>query len=290
MNTVWSTYIQNINTLYLSRALRFSDLFRDKYVDAFRIDDKRRILEIGCGPGALAQALDRWYPEAEVVGIDRDTNFIEFAKREAPHISFLEGDATALSFPDESFDVTVSNTVAEHVEPAKFFGEQYRVLKKDGVCLMLSARRGINHTAPCVSAMSDLEKDVWQRVQSRCAEVDKKYKVCAYPMSEMEYPRIMESYGFRQVSVEYITVNLTPDDPRYSVETAHAMINAKRYGDLDGVDYLSHIAADLVTDEERIEMKRAINARYDERINLYNQGIKQWDTNVSVTMILRGIK
>ena len=68
------------------------------------------------------------------------------------------------------------------------------------------------------------------------------------------------------------------------------MINAKRYGDLDGVDYLPHIAADLVTDEERIEMKRAINARYDERINLYNQGIKQWDTNVSVTMILRGIK
>ena len=31
----------------------------------------------------------------------------------------------------------------------------------------------------------------------------------------------------------------------------------------------------------------AVNAKYDERISLYRRGIKQWDTTVSVTMIVR---
>ncbi|NLG88359.1 MAG: class I SAM-dependent methyltransferase, partial [Clostridiaceae bacterium] len=144
MNTIWSTYIQKIDTLYLTRTLRFSDIFKEKYQKAFKIDNKRKILEIGCGPGALSQALYRWYPNAEIVGIDRDSNFIDFASKQAPQIVFMEDDATGLSFQDKTFDVTISYTVQEHIEPAKFFGEQYRVLKDDGVCLVLSARRGIN--------------------------------------------------------------------------------------------------------------------------------------------------
>lgn len=34
-----------------------------------------------------------------------------------------------IPFENESFDVTISNTVAEHIEPSRFYGEQYRVLK-----------------------------------------------------------------------------------------------------------------------------------------------------------------
>lgn len=30
--------------------------------------------------------------------------------------------------------------------------------------------------------------------------------------------------------------------------------------------------------------------KYDKRIELYDKGIKQWDTNMSVTMIMRGVK
>ena len=86
MNTIWSTYVQGIGTLYNTRLLRFSDLFQSKYREAFRIDDKKRILEIGCGPGALAESLARWYPAAQVYGVDRDSNFIAFAKQQNPMI------------------------------------------------------------------------------------------------------------------------------------------------------------------------------------------------------------
>ena len=80
MNTIWSTYIQNIGTLYFSRSLRFSDYFKEQYKKVFEIEDKRNILEIGCGPGALAESLSRWYPHSQVCGLDRDSNFIVFAR------------------------------------------------------------------------------------------------------------------------------------------------------------------------------------------------------------------
>jgi len=290
MNTVWSTYVQGIGTLYNTRLLRFSDLFLKKYREAFRIDDKKRILEIGCGPGALAESLARWYPGAQVFGVDRDSNFIAFAKQQNPLIQYAEGDATALAFENESVDVTISNTVAEHIEPSKFYGEQYRVLKENGVCLVLSARRGINIAAPCIREQSEFEKEIWKRTEKQLAEVDEKFSVCAYPQNEAELPLCMEQYGFRNVTTEYLTVNLTPDNPVYTKETAHAMINANRQVSLDSADELLRIATEVVTGDEIEELKRIINSKYDKRIELYDKGIKQWDTNVSVTMVIRGEK
>ena len=290
MNTIWSTCVQGIGTLYQSRCLRFADLFKEKYITAFDIGARKDILEIGCGPGSLAQALHRWYPECLVTGIDRDSNFIEFAKEKAPEIMFAEGDAMALDFENGSFDVTVSNTVAEHIEPSKFFGEQYRVLRENGICLVLSARRGVNFYAPCIAEQSDFENEIWNRVSKRIEESNKEYDVCLYPMTEQEYPLCMEKYGFRNVSTEYITINLTPDNPAYSKETAHAMINANRQGQLDGINMLKAIASDLVSADEIAELIRLTNQKYDKRLELYNAGIKQWDTNVSLTMIMRGIK
>lgn len=290
MNTDWSTYIQGIGTLHFSRSLRFSDLFKEKYMRAFAVDNPKNILEVGCGSGALSQALHRWYPNSDIVGIDRDSAFIAFAKEQKTEVRFAEGDATQLSFANETFDVTVSNTVAEHIEPSKFFGEQYRVLKHNGICIMLSSRRGINFSAPCIAEESDFEKEIWQRVEHRLREADKEFGVCLYPMNEQEYPICMQEYGFRDVSTEYITVNLTPDNPIYSKETAHAMINANRQTHLDGIERLAAIASDLVRKDEISELKRLANLKYDKRVALYDAGVKQWDTNVSVTMVLRGIK
>ena len=290
MNTIWSTYIQGIGTLYQSRSLRFADLFKEKYVSAFDMGARKNILEIGCGPGALAQALHRWYPDRLVTGMDRDSNFIAFAKEKTPEITFVEGEATALAFENESFDVTISNTVAEHIEPSGFFGEQYRVLRKNGICLVLSARRGVNFYAPCIAEQSDFENEIWSRVSKRIEEINKEHSICLYPMTEQEYPLCMEKYGFRNVSTEYITINLTPDNPAYSKESACAMINANRQSQLDGIKMLNAMAPDLVSADEVAELIRLTDQKYDKRLELYGAGIKQWDTNASVTMIMRGIK
>ena len=290
MNTIWSGLIQIPEMLYQTRMLRFSDRFREAYMNAFGIDQAKRILELGCGPGALSQALHRWYPNAEIIGTDRDTAFLSFAKVHAPDIRFAEEDATALSVADESVDVTISNTVAEHIEQSAFFGEQHRVLKKGGVCLVLSARRGIHVDAPCVSEKSDFEKEFWSRSEAYLSELDKELGICLYGMNEAEYPLTMQKYGFRDVSVSYLAIDLTPDDPKYSREDAHAMIEAGRQVALNPVGILENKKADFIPDAEIAEMKRLINEKYNRRLELYDAGTKQWDTNVSVIMIVRGIK
>jgi len=265
-------------------------MFKNQYTDVFGIDDNAKILEIGCGPGALAESLSRWYPLAQIYGLDRDSNFIEFAKKNAPQVHFSEGDATELPYENDSFDVTISNTVAEHIEPSKFYGEQYRVLKENGVCIVLSARKGINISAQCIKEETDFEKEIWKRVDKFYTEINEKYAVCAYPQSEMEMPLCMEQYGFRNVTTEYITINLTPDNPIYPKEMAHAMINANRRCAVDNIESLTQIGDGIVSTSEIEELKCIVNAKYDKRIELYDDGIKQWDTNLSVTMIMRGIK
>lgn len=290
MNTIWSDYIQNIGTLYSSRTLRFSDEYQEQYRNAFRIEGRKRILEIGCGPGALTQSLTRWYPTAEIIGIDRDVAFIQFAKQQAPDITFMEADATALPFEDDSFDVVISNTVQEHIEPSKFFGEQFRVLKSNGICLVLSARRGINIVADCIAEQSSFEEAIWKKVEPFCQNINQEYQVGRYSMSESELPSAMEQYGFRQVSTDYLTINLTPDNPENSPELACAMINAHRQTNIDAVNSWMHIAPGVVNQAELSEMKKLVNAKYDKRIAFYHEGIKQWDTNVALTMVLRGVK
>lgn len=290
MNNLWSTRIQRTSTLYESRSLRFHDLFREQYVNAFAIPDQASILEIGCGPGALAEALSRWYPQATVTGIDRDRNFVDFAATRAPHLSFLEGDATSLPFADGSFDVTISNTVQEHIPPDGFYGEQYRVLKEGGICLVLSARRGYHILAPCVAEETQLEREVYEAVAPYGEEASKTYGIGAYATDERGIPSVMEQYGFRQVSTAYLTVNLTPDHPIYDRKTAHAIINANRQTSLDYIDCIPVIAPGVIPADTLAELRAVIHAKYDERIRLYDRGVKQWDCNVSVTMVTRGIK
>lgn len=290
MNIVWSSYVQGIDTLYLSRKLRFADIFEHKYKELFRLDEKRRIkiLEIGCGPGALAAALHRWYPNADITAIDRDSEFIRFASGQEKDVRFMEGDATALPFADGSFDVTISNTVSEHIEPSKFFGEQLRVLKPGGVCLVLSSRRGINIAAEC-TVPDEREEEFWKRV-SQYDDSMEKYSVCQYPMSEAELPAAAERYGFKNVSVGYAAIDLTPDDPKYPPQMARDMINAHRGTKLDAFASALRTMPERVSAEEIEELKAAANIRYDKRLELYERGDKQWDTNVNIIMVLRGVK
>lgn len=290
MNTVWSDYVQGIKTLYLSRKLRFDDIFFGQYKTLFDIDTERNlnILEIGCGPGALATSLHRWYPNAEITAIDRDSNFITYAKSSAPEINFLEGDATKLPFNDCAFDITISNTVSEHIEPSKFFGEQMRVLKPGGICLVLSSRRGITSKAECLE-MSDTEKKFWQKAESEYDTTYDKYSICKYPMSESALPLEMEKYGFKNIRSGYALIDLTPDDPKYSSKMAHDIINADRYTSIEAVDATVRYNKNINADEAE-KVKNIINEKYDKRTALYDDGKKQWDTNVSIIMVVRGVK
>lgn len=74
---------------------------------AIRSDD--RVLDVACGTGVLArEAIARTGPAGVVAGVDASLGMLEVARRIAPAVDWRQGDAGSLPFPDQSFDVVVS--------------------------------------------------------------------------------------------------------------------------------------------------------------------------------------
>lgn len=90
-----------------------------------------RVLDIGCGTGEGSLFLAREFPQARVRGIDISEEMIREAIAKVGldpegRIAFKVGDASNLSYADESFDL-----VAQLNMPP-FFGEMARVLRPGG--------------------------------------------------------------------------------------------------------------------------------------------------------------
>ncbi len=103
-----------------------------------------RVLDIGCGPGLLAQEMaEAVGAEGRVHGVDLSPSMLAIAERRrgapgAAPIALEEADASSLPFPDESFDAAVSTQVYEYVAdmPAAL-AEARRVLMPGGRLLIL---------------------------------------------------------------------------------------------------------------------------------------------------------
>jgi len=108
-----------------------------------------RVLEVGCGPGRLSMLLARRHG-LRVTGLDLDPEMIELAcvhagegngDNRAP--SFVVGDVSAISFPDESFDLVVSTLSMHHwADPRSGLTEIGRVLRPGGRALVWDFRGG----------------------------------------------------------------------------------------------------------------------------------------------------
>jgi demethylmenaquinone methyltransferase/2-methoxy-6-polyprenyl-1,4-benzoquinol methylase len=95
------------------------------------VDPGARVLDACCGTGDLAIAA---LPFArEVVGLDFSERMLARARRKAPAIEWVQGDALALPFDDSSFDAaTVGFGVRNLDDLEAGLRELHRVLAPDG--------------------------------------------------------------------------------------------------------------------------------------------------------------
>lgn len=92
----------------------------------------REVLDICCGTGNLAAAAAA--RGARVTGVDFAPTMIEIARSKFAGAEFRIGDAEALRFPSESFDVALCSFGLWHMaEPDKALAEAARILRKDGI-------------------------------------------------------------------------------------------------------------------------------------------------------------
>lgn len=116
-------------------AFPFFTRFGEALVEFAQIAPHEHVLDVGCGAGAaLKPALAR---AASATGVDRSAWMAERARAAAPGADVRIGDASALEFERNSFDVVVSGFVVFFMpDPTAALREWARVLKPDGRLVM----------------------------------------------------------------------------------------------------------------------------------------------------------
>jgi SAM-dependent methyltransferase len=114
---------------------RWSALAGEVFLDWLARPKGLRWLDVGCGTGAFTELLVANCAPAEVQALDPSASQIAYA-RTRPGVSlahFRQGDAQALPFADDSFDVAVMALVISFVpDPAKAVAEMARTVRPGG--------------------------------------------------------------------------------------------------------------------------------------------------------------
>lgn len=106
---------------------------------------RRRILEVAPGPGYLAIEIAR-RGAYQVTGLDISHTFVEIATRNAHEahveIDFQQGNAAAMPFPDNSFDLILCRAAFKNfTQPIAAMNEMHRVLTPGGRALIVDLRK-----------------------------------------------------------------------------------------------------------------------------------------------------
>ncbi len=130
-----STYTATDAAAYERLMGRWSRSLALQFIAFAGLEDRDRILDLGCGTGSLAFALAARPEPLQIVGLDIAEPYVAQARAEAndPRLSFRIGDAVALDFPDDSFDRCYSLLVLNFVpQPIRAVREMLRVTRPGG--------------------------------------------------------------------------------------------------------------------------------------------------------------
>jgi ubiquinone/menaquinone biosynthesis C-methylase UbiE len=114
--------------------------------------DSPSILEVGPGPGHLAERLLTLLPDGRWTGLDIDRAMLDAAERRLAdegldaRSTAVQGDVTVLPFDDASFDLVVSSLSAHHwPDPVAGFREIRRVLRPEATALVFDLPKAWGH-------------------------------------------------------------------------------------------------------------------------------------------------
>lgn len=94
----------------------------------------QRVLDVGCGPGALTTELVRRLGPAAVTAVDPSEPFVAAAQERHPGVRVERAPAESLPFPDQAFDAALAQLVVHFMaDPVAGLREMARVTRRQGV-------------------------------------------------------------------------------------------------------------------------------------------------------------
>lgn len=171
----------------------------EELADDCKIDDQTRVLDIACGKGTSAVFLARKYG-CRVEGLDISENLIEQARELAIRkgvsdiVNFRVGDAMALPYSENEFDVVVSQAVLILIDDKnKAVQEAKRVLKPGGKAGWLELSWKIPPSDEFLDAVSN--------------------EICAHCMTNVltfeEWENLFQDLGFSEIEVKRFSMTMS---------------------------------------------------------------------------------
>ncbi len=107
---------------------------------AHRVQAGAEVLSVGCGPGVILREVSALDGSIRATGIDVSAERVREAKqknRGIPQVEFVRGDAQAMQFPSDRFDLVYSRMLLEYLKDKEgAVREMVRVCKRGGTVLL----------------------------------------------------------------------------------------------------------------------------------------------------------
>jgi len=113
---------------------RYSRLLSPQLADLAGVEAGQRVIDVGCGPGALTAELARRLGPAAVTAVDPSPPFVAAARARFPAVDVRQASAEQLPFQGRAFDAALAQLVIHFMsDPVTGLAEMGRVTRRGGV-------------------------------------------------------------------------------------------------------------------------------------------------------------
>jgi SAM-dependent methyltransferase len=177
---------------------RYSEPLAPRLADFAGVTAGQRVLDVGCGPGALTTELVARFGADAVAAVDPSEPFVEAARERHPGVGVQQASAEDLPFEDDVFDAALAQLVVHFMsDPVAGLREMARVTRPGGMvaaCVWDHAG-GQGPLSPFWAAAHELDHDV----------VDES-KLAGAREGHLE--ELFEAAGLREVEEEALAVSV----------------------------------------------------------------------------------
>jgi ubiquinone/menaquinone biosynthesis C-methylase UbiE len=178
---------------------RYSGPLAPLFADFAGIRAPMRVLDVGCGPGALTGELVRRLGDADVAAVDPTEPFVAAMQERFPSVQVVQAGAEELPFADSAFDASLAQLVVAFMKDAAAGArEMARVTKEGGVVAM------------CMWPLGDEMEflDLLHRAQVTVAPDHPSVGVVRLYRSEPELIELFTGAGFEDIKTGTLAVSV----------------------------------------------------------------------------------
>ena len=113
---------------------RYSRMLSGQLADLASVRDGQRVIDVGCGTGALTGELVARLGPSAVAAVDPSESFVSATRARYPGVDVRRASAEQIPFPDDVFDAALAQLVVHFMkDPVAGIAEMARVTRPDGV-------------------------------------------------------------------------------------------------------------------------------------------------------------